>query len=111
MQNADLYKNCNFIVHFLIFSAIISPIVRFGGIDVKKPYSKPTLTFQNMFLATGVSMGCTFTSTYAYDSCVTFLDDWGGETIFDSDGVHCDWGYQTFPCYDVPMESSNVFES
>ena len=83
-----------------------------GGIKLKKPYSKPTMAFQNMFLATGVSSGCSFTAELAYDSCRTYLEDWG-EYIFDDQDLStkCDWGYQDYPCYNVPLESSNVFES
>lgn len=77
---------------------------------MKKPYSKPTMAFQNMFLATSVSSGCTFTAELSYDSCVTHIAEWDNETIYIDDG-RCDWGYQDFPCYDVPWESSNVFES
>lgn len=77
---------------------------------MKKPYTKPSMAFQNMLLATGVSTGCTFISNHAYNSCKTAIDEWGGETIFMED-KGCDWGYEDYPCYDVPTENSNIFES
>lgn len=77
---------------------------------MKKPYTKPTMAFQNMFLATGVSGGCTFISNHAYDSCKTLLDEWGDETIYALD-KGCSWSYVNYPCYDVPTESSNIFDS
>lgn len=77
---------------------------------MKKPYTKPTMAFQNMMLATGVSSGCAFISNHNYDSCQTLLDEWGDETIFMDDGS-CSWGYEDYPCYEVPTESSNIFQS
>lgn len=82
--------------------------MKYGGIKLKKSYSKPTVAFQNMFLATTVNSACTFSASLAYDSCVTLIEDWG-ETIYNDD--KCDISYEDAPCYHVPMESSNVFES
>lgn len=86
--------------------------MKHGGIKLKKPYSKPTMAFQNMFLATSVNTACTFTAEMAFDSCKTYIEDWG-EYVFDDTDVStgCNIGYVDFPCYHIPMESSNVFES
>lgn len=84
-----------------------------GGMDMKKPYSKPTVAFQNMFLASGVSMGCSYSSNHAFDSCVTEIPGWGGETIFNDTTGECTYGVEMGAalCYDIPQESSNIFES
>lgn len=77
---------------------------------MKKPYTKPIIGFQNMFLATGVNTRCAVISNHNFDSCYTYVGEWEDETIY-TDGHGCDWNYDEYLCYNVPTESSNIFES
>lgn len=79
---------------------------------LKKPYSKPTVAFQNMFLATSVSSGCSTTmdAQFSFGSCVIFYEELGG-TVFNEATDACDFVTDENLCYHIPIESSTVFES
>lgn len=54
-----------------------------------KNYIKPSISFQFLNLATGVSDGCNMTANHDAYQCPVAIPGWGGETIFTTSD--CNW--------------------
>ena len=79
---------------------------------MKKPYNKPTITFDSLALSTNIAAGCAFISTNSAEYVCPVIDEESGWTIF-SDNAVCTVGPRPGDtiCYDIPLANSNVFES
>jgi hypothetical protein len=79
---------------------------------LKKPYNKPTITFESLALSTNIAAGCALISTNSAEYVCPVIDEESGWTIF-ADNEVC----MMIPipgetiCYDIPLANSNVFES
>lgn len=79
---------------------------------MKKPYNKPTITFESLALSTNIAAGCALISTNSAEYVCPVIDEESGWTIF-SDKTVC----MMIPkpgdtiCYDIPLANSNIFES
>lgn len=76
---------------------------------MKKKYGMPAIQFQSLALSTGVSSGCYYISSFEVNACAIEIPEWG-ETVFAKDS-DCDLSNEDYPCYNVPLANSNVFES
>lgn len=69
-------------------------------------YIKPSISFQFLNLATGVSDGCNMTANIGKYQCPVAVPGWGGETIF-ADRKVCFWVTETPEEYDVCYHGPN----
>jgi hypothetical protein len=79
---------------------------------LKKPYNKPTITFESLALSTNIAAGCAYISTNSAEYICPVIDEESGWTIF-SDRAVCMMTPKPGDtiCYDIPFENSNIFES
>ncbi len=79
---------------------------------MKKPYNKPTITFESLALSTNIAAGCAFISTNSAEYMCPVIDEESGWTIF-SDKAVCMMNPKPGDtiCYDIPLANSNIFES
>lgn len=63
-------------------------------------YIKPSISFQFLNLATGVSDGCNTGAEHDPYKCRVELPGWGGETIFTTTGT-CTWITQNPEEFDI----------
>ena len=79
---------------------------------MKKPYNKPTITFEGLALSTNIAAGCAFISTNSAEYICPVIDEESGWTIF-SDKAVCMMAPKPGDtiCYDIPLANSNIFES
>jgi hypothetical protein len=79
---------------------------------LKKPYNKPTITFESLALSTNIAAGCAFISTNSAEYICPVIDEESGWTIF-SDKAVCMMTLKPGDtiCYDIPLANSNIFES
>ena len=75
---------------------------------MKKAYIKPDVSFHNLAISTSASAGCSVQASFQMGTCPIKVGAWG-ETVFLEN--NCDLSNDDFVCYDVPLSSSDVFES
>ena len=76
---------------------------------MKKEYTKPVIEFHTLALSSEISSSCTYQASFQVGACPIAIPEFGGETVFTEDV--CVFSNDDFPCYDVPLANSNVFES
>ena len=64
-----------------------------------KNYMKPSISFQFLNLATGVSDGCNMSENHAAYQCPVEIPYWPGETVFTSSA--CTWATHSPEDFDV----------
>lgn len=80
---------------------------------MKKRYIKPQIVFESFELSSNIAAGCSLLSSPSAAYVCPVTDPELGFTIFASNSV-CDFippGDHDQICYDVPLASTNVFES
>lgn len=78
---------------------------------MKSNYSKPTISFQNIALATAAGAACVYKANFQYGSCVVEIPEWGEYVWDDSISSGCTISTEDFGCYNVPTSTSNIFDS